>query len=54
MRFQSKNLTKETDNQVLSIGCMNTSFSHAKSATTKEKVLKIYEQTLDDDDDDDE
>jgi hypothetical protein len=28
---------------------MNTSFSHAKSAT-KQKVLKIYEQPLDDDD----
>lgn len=47
-------LREETDNQVLSIGCMNTtSFSHAKSATQKQKVLKIYGQPLDDDHDDD-
>jgi hypothetical protein len=30
-----------------------TSFSHAKSATQKQKVLKIYGQPLDDDDHDD-
>jgi hypothetical protein len=45
MRSQSK-LTKETDNQVLSIGCMNTSFSHAKSATTKQKYWKFMGSLL--------